>query len=98
TISFCDEGDIVLTTNPAYVAYDAGIKLAGAEPYYMPLKKKNNYLPNLKDIPEEVLQKAKLLILNLPGNPVPAMPNERFFKEVIEICTTYKDRKRVGKE
>jgi len=88
-IAFCDEGDIVLTTNPAYVAYDAGIKLAGAEPYYMPLKKENNYLPNLKDIPEEVLKKAKLLILNLPGNPVPAMPNELFFKEVIEICTTY---------
>src|SRR5699024_11723879 len=57
-IAFCDEGDIVLTTNPAYAAYDAGIKLAGAEPYYMPLKKKNNYLPNLKDIPEEEIGRA----------------------------------------
>src|SRR5699024_11651225 len=41
--AFCDEGDIVLTTNPAYVAYDTGIKLAGAVPYSLPLKAENNF-------------------------------------------------------
>ena len=30
--AFCNDGDIVLTTNPAYVAYEVGIKLAGAIP------------------------------------------------------------------
>ena len=41
----------------------------------MPLTKENGYLPDLKAVPEEIAQKAKLLILNLPGNPVPAMPS-----------------------
>lgn len=84
--AFCDEGDIVLTTNPAYVAYDAGIKLAGAEPYYMPLKAENDFLPDLKAVPTEVAEKAKLMILNLPGNPVPAMPSPEFFEEVVAFA------------
>ncbi|WP_313236979.1 aminotransferase class I/II-fold pyridoxal phosphate-dependent enzyme [Sporosarcina ureae] len=84
--AFCDEGDYVLTTNPAYVAYDAGIKLAGAVPYYMPLLAENDFLPNLNEVPEDVLKKTKLLILNLPGNPVPAMPSEAFFEEVVAFA------------
>ncbi|PIC85916.1 LL-diaminopimelate aminotransferase [Sporosarcina sp. P20a] len=84
--AFCDEGDYVLTTNPAYVAYDAGIKLAGAVPYYMPLLAENGFLPNLNEVPEDVLKKTKLLILNLPGNPVPAMPSEAFFEEVVAFA------------
>lgn len=87
--AFCDEGDYVLTTNPAYVAYDAGIKLAGAVPYYMPLLAENGFLPNLNEVPEDVLKKTKLLILNLPGNPVPAMPSETFFEEVVAFAKKY---------
>lgn len=87
--AFCNPGDIVLTTNPAYVAYDAGIFLAGATPYYMPLLKENNYLPDLDAVPENVAQKAKLLILNLPGNPVPASPSIEYFNKVVAFAKKY---------
>ena len=87
--AFCNEGDIVLTTNPAYVAYEVGIKLAGAIPYEMPLRAENNFLPDLEAIPEEIARKAKLLILNLPGNPVPAMPTTKFFEKVIAFAKQY---------
>lgn len=88
-LAFCNPSDIVLTTDPSYVAYDTGILLARAEPYYMPLEKENNFLPNLKAVPEEILQQAKLLILNLPGNPVPANPTREFFQEVVQLAKTY---------
>src|SRR5690625_1515019 len=87
-LAFCNEGDVVLTTNPAYVAYEAGIKLAGAEPYEMPLRAENDFLPVLSDIPQDILDRTKLLILNLPGNPVPAMPTEEFFQEVVQFAKT----------
>lgn len=87
--AFCNPGDIVLTTNPAYVAYDAGIFLAGATPYYMPLLKENNYLPDLDAVPENVAEKAKLLILNLPGNPVPASPSIEYFNKVVAFAKKY---------
>lgn len=85
-VAFCDPDDIVLTTNPAYVAYDAGIALAGATSYYMPLTKENDYLPDLSAIPQDVAEKARLLILNLPGNPVPAMPTTAYFEEVVAFA------------
>ena len=88
-LAFCDEGDLVLTTDPAYVAYETGIKLAGATPYPMPLKAENNFLPDLDSIPDEVAYRAKLLILNLPGNPVPAIPTEAFFDKVIAFAKKY---------
>lgn len=88
-MAFCNEGDIVLTTDPAYVAYDAGIKLAGAEPYYMKLEQKNGFLPDLDTVPEKIAQKAKLLILNLPGNPVPATPDKAYFEKVVRFAKKY---------
>ena len=87
--AFCNEGDIVLTTNPAYVAYEVGIKLAGAIPYEMPLRAENDFLPDLERVPEKIARKAKLLILNLPGNPVPAMPTTKFFEKVIAFAKKY---------
>lgn len=88
-LAFCNPGDIVLTTDPAYVAYDVGIKLAKAKPYYMPLLSENDFLPDLTKIPESILKKAKILILNLPGNPVPATPTEEFFNEVVQFAKRY---------
>lgn len=88
-VAFCDPGDIVLTTNPSYVAYDAGIKLAGATSYYIPLDEKRGFVPNLQAIPEEIAQKAKLLIINMPGNPVPTTPSIEYFTEVVEFAKKY---------
>lgn len=88
-LAFCNEGDIVLTTNPAYVAYEAGIKLAGAEPYALPLRAENGFLPDLDAIPEDVAERTKLLILNLPGNPVPALPSTDYFKKVVAFAKKY---------
>src|SRR5699024_4599615 len=85
-LAFCDPGDIVLTTNPAYVAYDQGIQVAGAQAYELPLTKENNFLPDLGKIPEDVAEQAKLLLLNLPGNPVPAMPTLAYFREVVAFA------------
>lgn len=88
-VAFCDPEDIVLTTNPGYVAYAAGINLAGAKPYYIPLDENRGFLPNLKAIPDDVAEKAKLLILNMPGNPVPMSPSIEYFTEVVEFAKKY---------
>lgn len=85
-LAFCDEGDLVITTNPAYVAFEAGIHLAGAEPYYLTLDEENGFLPDITSIPEDVATRAKLMILNLPGNPVPALPSVAFFEQVVAFA------------
>ncbi|OZI10218.1 LL-diaminopimelate aminotransferase [Bacillaceae bacterium SAS-127] len=83
---FADPGDIILVTDPGYPAYEAGLAVAGAKPYYMPLVKENHFLPDLQAIPTDIANKARMLILNYPGNPVPGLATEQFFSEVIEFA------------
>ncbi|MDQ0272022.1 LL-diaminopimelate aminotransferase [Cytobacillus purgationiresistens] len=82
----CDPGDIVLVPDPGYTAYEAGVNLAGGQLYPMPLKEENDFLPEFTEVPIEVCKKAKLMILNYPGNPVPALATEAFFKEAIAFA------------
>ncbi len=83
---FANEGDIILVPNPGYTAYSAGISLAGAIPYSMPLKQENEFLPDLEAIPHSIREKAKLMILNMPGNPIPTMADEAFFEKVVQFA------------
>lgn len=40
---FANPGDVILVPDPGYTAYAAGIAMAGATPYFMPLKKEKNF-------------------------------------------------------
>jgi len=79
-------GETILVPDPGYTAYDAGISLSGALPYKMPLKEENHFLPDLTKIPKEVRDNAKVMILNFPGNPVPALATKEFFEEVVQFA------------
>jgi len=63
--------------------------LCGGEIVVMPLLEENNYFPDFSIIPEEKLQKAKLMFLNYPNNPTSACATEEFFKDVIDIAKKY---------
>ena len=90
-ISLClvNPGDVVLVPDPGYPIFSAGPLIAGAQLHRMPLLPENNYLPNLKDISEEVLKKTKLMILNYPNNPLAATATREFFEEVIALAKRY---------
>ncbi|MEW9501744.1 LL-diaminopimelate aminotransferase [Jeotgalibacillus marinus] len=83
---FANPGDYILVPDPGYTAYETGIAMAEAEPYYMPLKADNGFLPDLSAIPEEVADQTALMILNFPGNPVPVQATESFYREAIAFA------------
>jgi len=87
-IAFCfiDSGDIALVPDPGYPVYSVSTMLAGGEPYYLPLKEEEDFLPNLDIIPEHVLKKAKLLWLNYPNNPTAAVADLDFFNKVVNFA------------
>jgi LL-diaminopimelate aminotransferase len=79
-------GDIALVPDPGYPVYSASGIIAGGEVVYFPLLAENGFLPDLKAIPESVLQKAKILWLNYPNNPTGAVASMAFFEEVIAFA------------
>jgi len=90
-ISLClvNPGDVVLIPDPGYPIYSAGPLMADAELYHMPLIAENNYLPDLSAIPEDILKRAKLMILNYPNNPLAATAPKEFFEEVVQYAKKY---------
>jgi LL-diaminopimelate aminotransferase len=87
-IAYCliDPGDIALIPDPGYPVYRAGTIFAGGEPYYMPLKEENGYLPDFSAIPADVLARAKVLWLNYPNNPTGAVADLAFFEEAVRFA------------
>ena len=87
--AWINTGDIVLIPDPGYVTYSRGTLIADGEPYNLPLLEQNNYLPDLDDVPIEILNKAKILWLNYPNNPTTAIAELDYFKEVICLAEKY---------
>ncbi len=79
-------GDPVLVTDPGYPGYRPSIWFAGGEPYSLPIRPNNNFLPQLKDIPAEVARKATAIYLNYPNNPTGAVATRDFFAELIKFA------------
>ncbi|MEG0875112.1 MAG: LL-diaminopimelate aminotransferase [Clostridiales bacterium] len=90
-VNYCyvDPGDINLVPDPGYPVYGIGTMLAGGEPYYMPLKEENGFLPDLKAIPEDVAKKAKIFWMGYPNNPTGAIAPISFFEEVVAFAKKY---------
>jgi LL-diaminopimelate aminotransferase len=88
-LAFIDPGDVALIPSPAYPVYHIATMFAGGESFFMPLKKENNFLPDLEAIPSEVAQHAKLMFLNYPNNPTSAVANHGFFEQVVRFAETH---------
>ncbi|MBU0710116.1 MAG: LL-diaminopimelate aminotransferase [Candidatus Omnitrophica bacterium] len=85
-LAFIDQGDYSLVPDPCYPPYKGGTILSGGKPYLMPLVESNSFLPDLKEVPADVLKKAKLLFINYPNNPTGATAEKGFFSEVVEFA------------
>ncbi|MBC2695642.1 MAG: LL-diaminopimelate aminotransferase [Desulfobacteraceae bacterium] len=85
-LAFINNNDFALVSSPGYPVYDVGVKFAGGQIYFMDLLKKNNFLPDLDAVPEEIAGKAKMMFINYPNNPTSAVADEDFFKKVVAFA------------
>jgi LL-diaminopimelate aminotransferase len=87
-IAFCfiDAGDIALVPDPGYPVYSIGTMFAGGDSYFLPLRAGNEFLPDLNNIPKNILEKTKLLWINYPNNPTGATAGVDFFNRVVEFA------------
>ena len=85
-VAVVDPGEIVLIPDPGYPVYYSGCVFNGGEPYFMPLRKENAFLPDLGAIPVEIARRAKLMWLNYPNNPTAATAEPEFLRRAVKFC------------
>ena len=88
-LALCDPGDIVLIPSPSYPVFAAGPKMAGAEIYEMEMLEEYDYLIQFDQIPEDIAQKAKFMILSYPNNPTGAIATDAFYEQAIAFAKQY---------
>jgi len=85
-LAYINPQDTVLVPEPGYPVYNTATLFAGGNPYFMPLLKENNFLPDFSAIPQEVLTRAKLMYLNYPNNPTAAVADRSFFEQAVKLA------------
>ena len=79
-------GDVAIVPEPGYQAYIGGAILAGAEPHIMPLRREQQFLLELDQVPESVLARAKIVFVNYPNNPTAAVATPEYLERTVAIC------------
>ena len=83
-------GDYVLMTTPGYPVFGTHAKYYGGLVHNLPLREENAFLPDLDSVPREVLERAKVLVLNYPNNPTGASATPEFFARVVAFAQQHK--------
>jgi len=86
-LAFLNPGDLALVPDPAYPVYKTSVQFAGGVPVTLPLKKENDFLPDLESIDPKVAKKAKIIFLDYPNNPTGACADISVFKEMVDFAT-----------
>src|SRR5262245_34754291 len=83
---FINPGDVTLMTVPGYPVAGTHTRYYGGSVYRLPLLAENNFFPDLKNIPGEIRERAKLLVINYPNSPTGKTATRVFYEEVIEFA------------
>lgn len=83
---FINPGDVTLMTVPGYPVAGTHTKYYGGEVHELPLLEENNFLPDLESIPTDILERAKLLVINYPNSPTGKLAPAGFFEQVVQFA------------
>ncbi len=78
-------GDDVLLLSPAWPCYDGMVKLTGANPVHVPVRR-DNYHPDFDALEKHVTPNTKAIIINSPNNPTGAVYSRDETRRVVEFA------------
>lgn len=84
-MSCLNPGDEVLLFAPAWPSYDGMLKLIGAVPVHVPVKREN-YHPDMDATRAAITSKTKAIIINSPNNPTGAVYLPSEIEELTKIA------------
>jgi len=84
--AFINPGDVTLMTVPGYPVAGTHTRYNGGTVYKLPLLAENDFYPDLDSIPDDILAKAKLLVVNYPNSPTGQLGTMAFFDKLVDFA------------
>ena len=78
-----------LVTNPFYHAWRAGSISSGSDIYWLNALPDNNYIPNISNISEKILNSSVIMYICSPSNPHGSVASLDYLKEAILLARKY---------
>jgi aspartate/methionine/tyrosine aminotransferase len=88
-LAVVEAGEEVLLPDPTYPNYDAMARIQGAVPVYYPMRKENQFIPDVAEIEKLITPATKVLLINSPGNPTGAVFPEETWRELLNLAKKY---------
>ncbi len=87
--AYLEPGDVAVMPDPGYQAYEGGVTLAGGVAHKVPLRPENDFLIPLRDVPQDVAARTRILYLNYPNNPTTAVAPDAYYESAIAFCAEH---------
>lgn len=88
-LAILNPGEFALLMDPGYPSHAGGVYLASGQIYPMSLRAENGFLPIFSEIPQAVLEQARMMVLSYPHNPTSAIAPLSFFQEAVAFCQNH---------
>ena len=83
---FAGPNDLILVPDPGYPIFSFGPLMTGATVALYPLKEENNWVLDFADIPEDVADRAKAMVVSYPNNPTTAVADRAFYERLVTFA------------
>lgn len=83
---FIEANDLVLAPDPGYPIFTFGPRMAGAEIGLYPLYEEKGWILDFDDIPDEVADRAKMMVVSYPNNPTTAVADTAFYEKLVAFA------------
>ena len=86
SMALCDPGDVVLVPDPCYPIFADGPRLNGCDVHYMAQPAENGYVIDFDKIDPQLADRAKLMVVSYPNNPVASVAYDGFYEKLVAFA------------
>ena len=84
--AFAGPNDLILAPDPGYPFFTFGPLMTGATIALYPLREENNWQLDFNDIPEDIAERAKAIVVSYPNNPTTAVADRAFYEKLVTFA------------